>query len=604
MKLLIVGDPHIKYTAPTFRKETYFQELKDKINQINIIAKENNAKVFCLGDFFNSYVEDYFELIVYELADMIYGWQSLIGNHDCKSVDGNLKGTSFGVLVQMDTIKIPNCGSFDYFHYFNREKFTGKSINQVAFIHDYIMPSGTKENFEYKECFENDYEIVFAGHWHCFSDDTEVLTKDGWKYFKELRFGDSVLTLNVDKSNKLAKNILEWNKINKIIHNKHTGDMINIKSSQCDILVTPEHRLISKHGSWSAHLEFTTANKAFESISKYPVSGELQTTGIELSDDEIRFVVWCISDGSIDRRSINFRFRKERKVLELIDLLKRMNILYTTGTYKDGCQRIHISSKNILLKKVFGLIGDCTDKKHLPVSFKNANKHQAKIIFDTYGNTDGHIYRKNYLQLSTSKKIEADILQELFTVNGFSCNYFKRSYSNKNHKDSYILRVIKDKNFICLSPNNNFHKVSNYNDDVWCVNVNNSTVLVRRHGKVIITGNCPYDVKVGKTRYINPGSLMRSTVKELELNRTPEVILFNSDTLEVKHIPLKVKPLVDVANILEENKLDKTFESKFADMLLKNDLTGDNRDIINLLKKNNIESSIISYIEQKLEEVK
>ena len=48
MNLVIVGDPHIKYTAPTFRKETYFQELKDKINQINIIAKENNAKVSIL----------------------------------------------------------------------------------------------------------------------------------------------------------------------------------------------------------------------------------------------------------------------------------------------------------------------------------------------------------------------------------------------------------------------------------------------------------------------------------------------------------------------------------------------------------------------------
>ena len=281
MNLVIVGDPHIKYTAPPFRKETYFQELKDKINQINIIAKENNAKVLCLGDFFNSYVEDYFELIVYELADMIYGWQSLIGNHDCKSVDGNLKGTSFGVLVQMDTIKIPNNSSFDYFHYYNREQFTGKSINQVAFIHDYIMPSGTKENFEYRECFENDYRIVFCGHYHY-----------------------------------------------------------------------------------------------------------------------------------------------------------------------------------------------------------------------------------------------------------------------------------------------------------------------------------PFDKNVGGTRYINPGSLMRSTIKELELNRTPEVILFNSDTMEVKHIPLKVKPLIEVANTLEENKLDKTFESKFANMLLKNDLTGDNRDIINLLKKNNIEPSIISYIENKLEEVK
>lgn len=280
MKYIVVGDPHIKYTAPVFRKETYFQELKDKINQINILAKDNHAKVICLGDFFNSYVEDYFELIIYELADMIYGWQSLIGNHDCKSIDGNLKGTSFGVLIQMDQIKIPNDGSMDFFHYYNREKFTGKSMNQVAFIHDYIMPAGTKEKFEYKECFENDYKLVFCGHYHY-----------------------------------------------------------------------------------------------------------------------------------------------------------------------------------------------------------------------------------------------------------------------------------------------------------------------------------PFDIMVGGTRYINPGSLMRSTVKELQLNRTPEVILFNTDTLDIKHIPLKVKPLQEVSNSLEENKLDNTFESKFVDMLLKNDLTGDNNDIISLLQKNKVDDSIVKYVQNKINEV-
>lgn len=277
---IIVGDLHIKYKAPVFRKETYFEELKNKLNQINILAKNNNAKVICLGDFFNSYVEDYFELISYELSDLIYGWYSIIGNHDCKSIDGSLKGTSFGVLEQLQQIKIPNFSEIDCFHYYNREKFTGKSNNKIALIHDYIMPSGTKENFEYKECFENDYDIVFCGHYHY-----------------------------------------------------------------------------------------------------------------------------------------------------------------------------------------------------------------------------------------------------------------------------------------------------------------------------------PFSVQVGKTRFINPGSLMRSTVKELQLNRTPEVILFNSETLDVEHIPLKVKPLQEVSNTLEENKLDKDFESKFVDMLLSNNLNGGTEDIIGILNKNNIDKSIINYVENKLKEI-
>lgn len=278
---IIVGDLHIKYKAPVFRKETYFEELKNKLNQINILAKNNNAKVICLGDFFNSYVEDYFESIMYELADRIYGWYSLIGNHDCKDMEGNLKGTSFGILEKMGYIRTEAPAYLDFFHYYKRNNFIGKSKNKIALIHDYIMPSGTKENFEYKECFENDYDIVFCGHYHY-----------------------------------------------------------------------------------------------------------------------------------------------------------------------------------------------------------------------------------------------------------------------------------------------------------------------------------PFSVKVGKTRFINPGSLMRSTVKELQLNRNPEVILLNDETLEVKHIPLKVKPLTEVSNTLEENKLDKTFESKFVDMLLKNNLVGNDNDIISILQKNNIEKSIIDYVQTKVEEIK
>ena len=277
---IIVGDLHIKYIAPIFRKETYFEELKDKIKQINSIAQENNAQVICLGDFFNSYIEDYFESIMYELSDLIKGWISLIGNHDCKNVNGDLKGTSFGILEKMQYINIEAPKGMDFFHYYNREEFNGKSNNKIALIHDYIMPSGTKENFEYKECSENDYKLIFCGHYHY-----------------------------------------------------------------------------------------------------------------------------------------------------------------------------------------------------------------------------------------------------------------------------------------------------------------------------------PFDINVGGTRYINPGSLMRSTVKELSLNRIPEVILFNDETLEVKHIPLNVKPLLEVSNA-EENKLDKTFESKFADMLLQSDLTNnDSNDIINLLKKNNVEVSIIEYIDKKLKEI-
>ena len=113
----------------------------------------------------------------------------------------------------------------------------------------------------------------------------------------------------------------------------------------------------------------------------------------------------------------------------------------------------------------------------------------------------------------------------------------------------------------------------------------------------------PFDILLGHTRYINPGSLMRSTITELKLKRTPEVILVDDTTFEIQHIPLKVKPLEEISNSLEENKLDKTFESKFAEMLLKNNLTGNNGDLIELLNKNNVDKKLVEYIKVKIEEI-
>lgn len=165
--IIVVGDIHIRYTAPSFRKNTFYNELLNKLNQINLLANKYYADVVCLGDFFNSFVEDYFESIAYDLSTVINNWYSLIGNHDSKSVDGNIRGTSFGVLVKSNLLKVINTvDNIDVFHYYNREDYTGKSKNNIALIHDYILPKGTKENFEYKECEENDYKLVISGHYH------------------------------------------------------------------------------------------------------------------------------------------------------------------------------------------------------------------------------------------------------------------------------------------------------------------------------------------------------------------------------------------------------------------------------------------------------
>lgn len=180
-KFIVVGDIHASFVGPKRREDNYYTCLIDKLKQIRAIQKDNNnCPVICLGDFFDHKVTEHLEKMIFDLVPLLKNWYSVIGNHDNHKENGaDLKGTSFGLLNETGILKLGTdfCKKFsndkvhfDCFDYYNRDQYgtkeLDKSVVNIAFVHDYIMPSGTKVNYEYKECAENGYNYVFAGHYH------------------------------------------------------------------------------------------------------------------------------------------------------------------------------------------------------------------------------------------------------------------------------------------------------------------------------------------------------------------------------------------------------------------------------------------------------
>ena len=70
---------------------------------------------------------------------------------------------------------------------------------------------------------------------HCVDEQTEILTKRGWLKQQDLTTDDFILTLNNDRKS-------EWLQPNEIVRDNYSGEMIEMKTTQFDALVTPNHR--------------------------------------------------------------------------------------------------------------------------------------------------------------------------------------------------------------------------------------------------------------------------------------------------------------------------------------------------------------------------
>ena len=74
---------------------------------------------------------------------------------------------------------------------------------------------------------------------HCYDNETEILTQEGWKYFKDITFEDNVATLNPETAE------TEFHQPTEIQDYAYNGEMYNIETEKGNLLVSPEHKVYS-----------------------------------------------------------------------------------------------------------------------------------------------------------------------------------------------------------------------------------------------------------------------------------------------------------------------------------------------------------------------
>lgn len=530
VKLTIIGDPHAKLNNLDKINEL-FNKIEDLGHTTVILGDLLDTKAIVRSQCLNAYI-NYFK-------NSKLNFIILVGNHDLHEVTSTEHSLEPLKLLPNVTIVDEPMGLHHGFFmpYMHDEVRVKAAIKQMPkgsvlfghlelkgfdFGNGFICPKGmTGKSF-------TKFKRVISGHFHCFSEDTEVLTDNGWKNFNKVdQDNDKVVTMDMDTGKFI------YNKIEGYVEREVSEKLIRIKSSKYDSLVTNEHRIIAKNKREIKYSEFLAKSPRKDNLH-YPISGQLSRSGLPLDDNFLRLIIWSVTDGCIEDNAVRFHLSKDYKIKALVNLLNNIGIKYTLNTQKTGNTKIRSSAKDEITKAVLDVIGRTTQEKRLPEILRQCNRGQVEIIFETYRLTDGSIssYTENSLQISTSKVSERDLLQEIFVTNNFSCTSSTRKFENPQHEDNYILYVYKDKTTVEMHYKTVYGEEF-YEGKVFCFSVPNGTLLVRRNGKPYISGNC-FQQK-GNLTYL--GTPFSHSYGETNQDKFIGVYDTESDNLEV--IPTK-----------------------------------------------------------------
>lgn len=357
----------------------------------------------------------------------------------------------------------------------------------------------------------------------CYSHDTEILTENGWKLFKDIDKNEKVATLNKEKDElqyQVPINYFEYDFI---------GELIHLKNKCTDLLITENHNLF-EHKNYKSDLENWRLSKAIDCFGKnicmrrnvknwegddpeYFVlpSCKVKTTGnhsehngfkieqpkyIEI-DKWIKFFGWYITEGFTYKNSVIICQQNENNFDDIKDSLsifdRKIQVNRAHGIIKG------FSIKNVQLSKYmkqFGLSG----KKFIPKWIKNLTKPLLQILFNTMIKGDGHLddkSKKTHGTYYTKSRQLANDFHEICLKLGYSATFHKID----RQENEYCVYISENKTTQII-PNNRKHSPWNkiaYSGKVYCVEVPNDIIMVRRNGKSTWCGNS----KIASTYYID-----------------------------------------------------------------------------------------------------
>lgn len=375
---------------------------------------------------------------------------------------------------------------------------------------------GDDENFQYTDpTISYEYAAIDA----CHDEQTEVLTQKGWVLWKDY---DGVTPL---ATSNLETNHFEWQSPTRIIKYPYEGNMYYYKNKTQDWCVTPNHNMLVHRSqdvakpveykrADSLNVEETIYTGATEKQGKQQ---EYQIGDYTISEiDLARLTALILADGWTQKYDAKTHrsydtgivYSENKNYTQISSFLKHLDFpnvhIYETTTEVNSVRLYHWTTH---YKPLWDLMRPYTEGgsrgKYVPEFIKEMSAEAIREFITFYGYCDGHkqVHSEGCNTFSmcicTVSPYLRDDLQELLCMIGIpsmlgsrpskdSC-IKGRIISAENCAEQYFIQYNSRKTKRIKKPN---MQIIPYKGMVYCAEVPNHTLITRRNGKVLVSGNC------------------------------------------------------------------------------------------------------------------
>lgn len=309
------------------------------------------------------------------------------------------------------------------------------------------------------------------------TDSTELLTKSGWKNIKDVKVSDLVASYIP------ASDSIEFQEVLDTVE-PYTDTVIK---NRC-LEATADHRMYTKPNCRnSTSFRETRWGDILQGGAQHVVKNGAvyHGEGLELSDDEIRFLVWVQGDGHYMEKDgcvygIEFHLKKDRKILRIKSILEDLGIRYTVCSKSDGSTSIRIYGNEHISFSESWLSG-----KKFNYSWIEMSERQFDVFWNEILMVDGHLSDRSELYTSAIES-NLDVVQAICSTKG--CRTNKTTIGHSGGYDRPIALIRTRSNH---SVGGSRKTVEKRECEVSCITVPSGYILIRQNGRTFIVGNCP-----------------------------------------------------------------------------------------------------------------